>query len=82
MTLPTIAAATARRGIDVTEREIALARAFKSVVFVPGSSEKRFARQMSELADQDPARPLTARQSEFMETIAHRFRRQIRMEQN
>lgn len=61
----------------MTEHEVALARALGNCTYVPGSSHKRFARNMAFLVEADPARELTDQQRSYMEIMAWRYRRQM-----
>lgn len=57
------------------ERELALALA--SVSFLPGSRDKRFAREMAERAQAAPDRPLSEKQAATLRRLAGKYRRQI-----
>lgn len=57
------------------ERDLALA--FDAVSFLPGSRDKRFARQMAMQARTAPDRPLTEKQAAFLRQLARKYRRQI-----
>jgi hypothetical protein len=61
----------------MTPHEIALANALGSCTYLPGTSHKRFARDMSFLAAHSPERELTLRQRHYMECMAWRYRRQM-----
>jgi hypothetical protein len=65
-------------GIDgVTPHEITLAKALGSCSYMPGSSQKRFAKDISFLAEHSPERELSLRQRHYMELMAWRYRRQL-----
>lgn len=57
------------------EREIAIN--LDRCTYLPGSFEKRFARDMAFFAQNDPDREMTARQRSWMLTQLKRYRRQI-----
>lgn len=61
----------------MTEREKEIASALGRAMFVPGSSHKRFARNMAFHAEHMPEKPLTQKQSEHLVRLAWRYRRQI-----
>lgn len=61
----------------MTPYEIELANALWSCTFRPGSSEKRFCRNMADLARVSPDRELSLRQRHYMEIMAWRYRRQM-----
>ena len=58
----------------MTPDEIHIAEALARCSFVPGSSPKRFARQMDA---RDRSRPLTDRQRAYLWAIAWSWRRQL-----
>ena len=58
----------------MTPHEIRIAEALYGCSFRPGSSQKRFARQMYE---RDRSRPLTERQRAYLWAIAWSWRRQL-----
>ena len=62
----------------VTPHEIELALALRhNVGYLPGSSQKRFARDIAHIAATDPTREITLRQRHYMELMAWRYRRQL-----
>ncbi len=63
--------------VEVTEHEIALAKALGACSFLPGSSQKRFARDLAFVAEHSPDRELTDRQRHYLQLMAWRYRRQI-----
>ena len=58
----------------MTPHEIELAQALAACTYLPGTPQKRFAR---DLAAGDPNRELTERQRHYMEILAWRMRRQM-----
>jgi hypothetical protein len=61
----------------MTEREVALAIALGHCTYPPATPQKRFAREMSFVAKNDPSRVLSDRQSHYLEIMAWRYRRQM-----
>ena len=62
----------------MTPHEIELALALRhNVSMLPGSSQKRFARDIAHIAATDPTREITLRQRHYMELMAWRYRRQL-----
>jgi hypothetical protein len=61
----------------MTPHEIELAKALGACSYPPATSQKRFARDISFLAANDPARELSDRQRHYMEIMAWRYRRQL-----
>ena len=61
----------------MSPRELAIAEAFQRVTFLPASTEKRFANSMMERASRSPDTDLSPKQSQYLEIMAWRFRRQI-----
>jgi hypothetical protein len=61
----------------MTEHEITLAKALGRCSFMPGTNQKRFARDLAFVAENDPSREITERQRYYMELMAWRYRRQI-----
>ena len=57
------------------ERQIALALA--GCTFLPGSWQKRFARDMAATATHAPDHPLSERQTAWLIRLAHIYRRQL-----
>ena len=60
--------------------EIKLATALAGCSFLPGSSHKRFCRNMADIARLSPDKELSLRQRHYMELMAWRYRRQLRDE--
>ena len=58
----------------MTPEEIAIIEALYGCTFLPGSSQKRFVRQMFA---RDTAKPLTERQKAYLWAIAWSWRRQL-----
>ena len=61
----------------MTPYEIELAAALWSCTFLPASRDKRFCRNMADLARLSPDRELSLRQRHYMEIMAWRYRRQL-----
>ena len=61
----------------MTPFEIKLAVALAGCSFLPGSSHKRFCRNMADIARLSPEKELSARQRYYMEIMAWRYRRQM-----
>lgn len=61
----------------MTPHEIELATALGECSYPPATSQKRFARDISFLAVNDPTRELSDRQRYYMEIMAWRYRRQL-----
>jgi hypothetical protein len=61
----------------VTPYEIELAEALWSCSFLPASRDKRFCRNMAEIAKYSPDKELSLRQRHYMEIMAWRYRRQL-----
>ncbi len=61
----------------MTTEEITLAGELSRSRFVPGSWEKRFARDMGAIARESPQKDLTTRQARWLRILHHKFRRQI-----
>jgi hypothetical protein len=61
----------------MTPYEIRLANALANCSFLPGSSHKRFCRNMAETAKNRPEHELSLRQRHYMELMAWRYRRQL-----
>ena len=64
----------------MTEYEIRLAKALANCSFLPGSSQKRFCRNMGDIARLSPEKELSLRQRHYMELMAWRYRRQLKSE--
>jgi len=61
----------------MTPFEIHLATALANCSFLPGSSQKRFCRNMGDIARLSPEKELSLRQRHYMELMAWRYRRQL-----
>lgn len=61
----------------MTAQETALAIALGACRFVPGSWEKRFARDMAARARARPEDPLMPKQARWLRRLHHKYRRQI-----
>lgn len=61
----------------MTPAQISMATALARVTFPPGSGTKRFARDMADLATQQPDKVLTLRQAQYLAEAVVRYRRQI-----
>ena len=61
----------------MSEEQIAQAKLLNRCTYLPGSFEKRFARNMAALAESNPDKELTAKQSEWLEKQFFRYRNQI-----
>ena len=64
----------------MTPFEIRLATALANCSFPPGSSQKRFCRNMGDIARLSPDKELSLRQRHYMELMAWRYRRQLSAE--
>ena len=64
----------------MTEFEIRLAAALANCSFLPGSNQKRFCRNMGDIARLSPDKELSLRQRHYMELMAWRYRRQLKAE--
>lgn len=66
-------------GLDgkMTFHEIELAKALGNCSYLPGTSQKRFARDILFLAEHSPDRELSDRQRHYMQLMAWRYRRQM-----
>ena len=64
-------------GEHMTPFEIKLATALGNCSFLPGSSQKRFCRNMADIARLSPEKELSLRQRHYMEIMAWRYRRQL-----
>lgn len=60
----------------MTQAELAIIKAFERVIFYPGTSRKRFAKNMVEAA-KNPEAKLTLAQRDYLVKLAIQFRRQI-----
>lgn len=61
----------------MTEREIELAGSLAKCSLPTGTSKKRFARQMIDLARVAPDQPIAPAQSLYLEQLRHYFRKQM-----
>ena len=61
----------------MTAWEIELAQALWSCRFLPASRDKRFCRNMADLAQYSPDKELSLRQRHYMEIMAWRYRGQL-----
>ena len=61
----------------MTDFEIRLAKALGGCSFLPGSSHKRFCRNMADIARLSPDKAISLRQRHMMELMAWRYRRQL-----
>jgi hypothetical protein len=61
----------------MTPFEIRLATALANCSFLPGSSQKRFCRNMGDIARLSPEKELSLRQRHYMEIMAWWYRRQL-----
>lgn len=61
----------------MTAYEIELAQALWSCTFLPASRDKRFCRNMADIANYSPDKELSLRQRHYMEIMAWRYRRQL-----
>lgn len=61
----------------MTPYEVELATALGECSMLPGSAQKRFARDLAFRAKHQPEKPITLRQRHYMEILAWRYRRQL-----
>jgi hypothetical protein len=61
----------------MTEHQILVAQALERCTFLPGSPEKRFARDMGSRSRLLNPPALTLRQTVYLDDLAWRFRRQM-----
>lgn len=61
----------------MTEDQVRLATALGRVTYLPGSSYKRFARNMASIAEHRPDIEISEAQARYMTSLAWRFRRQM-----
>jgi hypothetical protein len=59
---------------------VAVAKALRRCTFTPGCWDKRFARAMSAIADEDFDRRFSERQRANLIRLAHKYRRQLATE--
>lgn len=60
-----------------SDRELAIIDALKRVTFLPGTSQKRFARNMASAADHARDCGITEKQARYLTILAWRYRRQM-----
>lgn len=61
----------------MTPEQITKAKLLYQCTYLPGSFEKRFARDMFAVADLNPSKELTPKQSEWLDKQFFRYRNQI-----
>ena len=61
----------------MTTAEIEISISFNRVTFLPGSWDKRYARQWANQAESNPAYELTDKQSEWIYRLLYKYRRQL-----
>lgn len=61
----------------MTDEQIEIGKALGHVTYVPGTSQKRFGRNMAFLAEHSPEREISEAQDRYMRILAYRFRRQM-----
>lgn len=61
----------------MTPHEIELTRALASCSMMPGTSHKRFVRNLAFVAEHEPAREISLRQRHYLELMAWRYRKQL-----
>jgi hypothetical protein len=61
----------------MTDHQRAVAEALSRCSFLPGSHDKRFARDMGASARQTPTPDLTERQATHLDRLAFKYRRQM-----
>lgn len=61
----------------MTEDQVKLATALGRVTYLPGTNEKRFARNMASIAEYRPDIEITEKQAAYMTSLAWKFRRQM-----
>ncbi len=61
----------------MTPDQIDKALKLRRCSFLPGSWDKRFARDIGFVAEHHPAKELTERQSKCLDNLVHKYRRQI-----
>ena len=61
----------------MTDDQIKMALALGKCSFFPGSSQKRFARNMAHWAQLKPQAPITGAQDRYLRDLVQRFRRQL-----
>lgn len=61
----------------MTQEQIMQAKLLDGCTYLPGSFEKRFARNMAALAETNPEKELTAKQADWLEKQFFRYRNQI-----
>jgi len=61
----------------MTPHQIEVAEALGRCSFLPGTSQKRFCRDMAHLAQHSPDTALTEAQDRYLTIMAYRYRRQM-----
>jgi hypothetical protein len=61
----------------MTELQINKALALLKCTFLPGSFQKRFAKDMGAMARNNPQAELTEKQAAYLDLLFHQYRRQI-----
>lgn len=61
----------------MTEHEIKIAKNLGNVSVLPGGFDKRFIRQVSSIANNNPEQELSEKQKEWMLRLVYKYRRQI-----
>jgi len=61
----------------MTTEQIEKAKQLSRCRFLPGSFDKRFARDMGSIAENKPDHELTEKQSAYLDKLAYKYRRQI-----
>lgn len=61
----------------MTPDQITKALKLRTCSFLPGSWDKRFAKDIGDVAKQDPGKELTPAQAEWLDKLTHRYRRQL-----
>lgn len=63
--------------VIVTAEQIELAKALGQCTFPPATPQKRFARDMLAIAENNPDRPITDKQDRYLRDLIAKYRRQI-----
>jgi hypothetical protein len=66
-------------GDEMTDEQKRKATALRKCTFPVGSSQKRFARDMADVALHHPEKELTEKQVKYLDILFHQYRRQIRV---
>lgn len=61
----------------MTPYQITIAKKLQQCSFLPGSFDKRFARDIAFLATNSPDKELTEKQAACLDRLVYRYRRQI-----